>query len=264
MAFNLGNFAIQELILGIAEDFSGNMLYTLDQLTSASIEVSSDPQEITDKNGNVIKQIYRSKTATFTANSALISPNIMNASSGSEIKKGMQEVPKIAYVAAGNTLDVTDAIEGTVNMIGLYGNGANGKAYTYAETAAMISDNTLTAPAAGDGEPIQYVVKYMRNTDKAVKLSNSTDSFPKTVSLTFLAAIADPCSDSPRAAIVEIPSFQADPSVTISLDAESSEIEFTGSIQMNVCSCEKNLYNIYIVDEDLQITAGCSSEVVTP
>lgn len=58
MAFKLGNYAVKEVIYGVAQDFSGNLLYTLDQLTSAQVEVSSDPTEVTDKRGNIIRQIY--------------------------------------------------------------------------------------------------------------------------------------------------------------------------------------------------------------
>lgn len=58
MAFKLGNYAVKEVIYGVAQDFNGNLLYTLDQLTTAQVEVSSDPTEVTDKRGNVIRQIY--------------------------------------------------------------------------------------------------------------------------------------------------------------------------------------------------------------
>ena len=86
MGFKLGNYAVKEVIYGVAQDFNGNLLYTLDQLTNASIEVSSDPTEITDKHGNTIRQIYTNKQCTFTAQSALASPVLINAQSGSPIK----------------------------------------------------------------------------------------------------------------------------------------------------------------------------------
>ncbi len=58
MAFKLGNYSVKEVIYAVAQDFNGNLLYTLDQLTNAQIEVSSDPTEVTDKRGNIIRQIY--------------------------------------------------------------------------------------------------------------------------------------------------------------------------------------------------------------
>ena len=80
--FRLGNFNIDEIIQGAAEDFSGNLLYTLDQLSSASIEISSESQDITDKNGNIVRTIYKSKQGTFNATNAFLHPQIMNAASG--------------------------------------------------------------------------------------------------------------------------------------------------------------------------------------
>lgn len=34
--------------------------YSVDQLSNATITVTSDPREITDKNGNVVRRIYKS------------------------------------------------------------------------------------------------------------------------------------------------------------------------------------------------------------
>lgn len=269
MAFKLGNFAVQEVLYGIAEDFSGNILYTLDQLSSAQIEISSDPTEITDKSGNLIKQIYRSKNGTLTATSALLSPNVMNAGSGSEIQTATTakaiKMPKVDIVKAGGSIvldSTTDA--DSIKVIGLYGNGANGPALTK-DTAPVVDETfgydsstyTVTVPDAADDAPIQYLVKSEREVKEGIKMVNNANEFPKTVHLTLYVALADPCEDSPRAAYVYIPSFQADPSTTISFDSESTEVDFTGSLQVDYCGCEKQLYTIYFPKEDAVITTAC-------
>ena len=263
-------FAVQEVLYGIAEDFDGNLLYTLDQLSSASLEISSDPTEITDKNGNIIKQIYKSKTGTFTATSALLSPNIINAGSGSDIEKASKsapiEMPKVSVVKAGDKLDITGYKVGTVKAIGLFGNGANSAAMEAADVTAAISQDTagtdpidyFEAPAAStDEDPIQYLVTYMRDVEEGIKMANLANKFPKTVKLTLLVALADPCASEPKAAYVVIPSFQADPSMTISLDSESSEVDFTGALQTSYCSCAKELYEILIPNEDIVVASAC-------
>lgn len=61
MAFKLGNHYIDEILYGVAEK-NGNIDYVLDQLSSASIEISADSTDITDKKGNIIRTTYRAKT----------------------------------------------------------------------------------------------------------------------------------------------------------------------------------------------------------
>ena len=274
---SLGNFAIQEILYGVAEDFEGNLLYTLDQLSSANIEVSSDPTEITDKNGNIIRQIYRSKTATFTATSALLSPAILNAGSGSAITSGSQVMPKIEVVKAStpagtssaavpSTFDLTavNYKEGTLRIIGITTNGVSGNAMTEAQlvtaglitTDAQTSHKILTLPDKdASNEFDQYMIMLDRTVD-GEKLINRANEFPDTIRLTLYAAVVDPCDDQPKAAYIYIPSFQPDPSVTISLDAESTTIDYTGAIQVDYCEACKQLYTIFFPSENATITTA--------
>lgn len=266
MAFNLGNFAVKEIIYGVAQNFEDELLYTLDQLTSASIEISSDPIEITDKNGNVIRTIYQSKSGTFTASSALLSPVLMNAQSGSPMQIAASgaaiEMPFVTIVTAGSTVTATDAKTGTIHVMGLYNNGANGKVLAQGSTAVVdtsfawdSTNKTITVPASATGAPTKYLIKYDRDVEAGYKISNTASSFPDTIHLTLYVAIVDPCEDAYRAAYVYIPSFQPDPSVTINLDAESTETDFRGSLQIDYCdSVDKILYYIYFPDEDAVTT----------
>jgi len=57
MAFRLGNFSIDEILEGVAENFEGQILYSLDQLTNASIEITSESTDITDKKGKTLPNV---------------------------------------------------------------------------------------------------------------------------------------------------------------------------------------------------------------
>lgn len=268
MAFKLGNFAVKEIVMGVAQDFSDNILYTLDQLTSAQIEISSDPTEITDKRGNVIRNIYRSKSGTFTATSALLSPAVLQAQSGTLAQVADADnpiaMPRIEIIAPGKVLDVADAKEGTIHVIGTYNNGATGKALT-AGTSAVVdktyayddANHTITVPSKAEGAPDQYLVKYERDMTDGMKIANTADSFPDTIKLTLYAAIMDPCSDTYKSAYIVIPSFQPDPSTTISFDSDSQEVDFNGNLQISFCGCEKALYFIYFDNEDVVVAGAC-------
>lgn len=270
MAFRLGNFSIDEILYGTAQNFKDELLYTLDQLQTASIEISSDPTEITDKNGNVVRTIYKTKTGTFNSQNAFLHVAIMNAASGSEIEEATNEapivMPKIEIVPAGGSITLADAVEGSVHVIGLYGNGANSKNLTqstaadFAKLNFALADGTLTVPAAAEDAPIQYLVKYDRNSKSGMKLTNTVNKFPDTVRLTLFCSYVDPCADELKPCYVYLPSFMPDPSVTISLDRETQEMDFNGTLQMDYCSTAKSLYYIYFPDEEISVVTGTTTE----
>jgi len=269
MAFRLGNHSIDEVLYGVAQDFSDNLLYTLDQLSSASVEISVESTDITDKKGNVVRTIYKSKSGTFNSTNAFLHPAIMAAASGSAIENATEakaiRMPKILSINAGTTVDVEDAVEGTIHVLGLFGNGANdveltqGTEAVAGETYALV-DNKLTVPAKGDDAPTTYVIRYERNVESGMKIANVAGKFPNTVRMTFLCSYVDPCSDKLRPVYLYMPSFMPDPALTINLDADNQELNFNGTLQLDYCSgVDRLLYVLYYPDEDVTV-AGTSTD----
>lgn len=261
--FRLGNFSIDEIIQATAEDFDGNILYALDQLSSASIEISSESTDITDKNGNVVRTIYKSKTGTFNSTNAFLNPQIMAAGTGSAIENaGIGSaivMPKIEVIPAGATVALDATIDpDTLQVIGIFGAGANSEALTKAagsvaapgKYAFDADSHEITLPAAGANEPINYLVKYDREVTSGIKITNTADKFPQTVKLTLYCSYVDPCDDQLRAAYVVLPSFQASPETTVSLSSDEQEMDFNGSIQVDYCATSPALYYIYVPDEN--------------
>lgn len=249
MAFKLGNHYIDEILYGVAEK-NGNIEYALDQLSSASIEISAESTDITDKKGNIIRTTYRSKTGTFTATNALLHPAAINAQSGSPIQYassaagGAIVMPKIIVAPAVDSATETDRqvklgeyTDGSVRVIGLFGNGANDKPLSADAVAGMISgtgENTvITLPQKTADGPIQYLIKFERSVTSGAMLQNTTAVSSDLVKLTLFCAMGDPCQDSLRPCYVVIPRFAADPSMTISLDAETQEIDFSGNLNVD-------------------------------
>ena len=251
MAFRLGNIAIDEILYGVIQNFDDEIVGVLDQLSAATIEISSDPREIVDKNGNVVRTIYKSKTGTFNATNAFLHPVSMNAQSGSEIVTGIiDDMPRVEIVPAGASISVADAKEGTIRVVGLCGNGAN-VLFTSTEVLGFVNDNNeFTAPESeGKDSPVKYVVKYEREAN-GVKLVNTADSFPSTSKLTLYCSYVDLCEEDLRPCYVYIASFMADPNMSISLDSEAQEMDFNGTLQVDYCSGEKLLYAIYFPEDD--------------
>lgn len=271
MAFRLGNFSIDEIIQATAETFGGELLYSLDQLSEASIEIASESTDITDKNGNVVRTIYQNKTGTFNSTNAFLHPQIINATTGSKIENAtttapITDAPKFEVLVAGKTGYSLDAniVDDSLQVIGLYGNGANSKALTAADPGDDPAFNvdtlegtyaydstakTISLPAAATDAPTNYLVKYNRSYTSGIKISNNVKDFPDTVKLTLYCSYVDPCDDSLKALYVVLPSFQASPETTLQLNRGEQSMDFNGSIQTDYCGSEQVLYIIYIPDE---------------
>ena len=269
MSFILGNHTIDEILEAVSTSFDGTeFYYSVDQLQNASIAITSDPREITDKKGNIVRRIYTSKNGEFNATNAFLHPALMNAASGSDIEKASStkkiDMPKIEIVAPGTVIndDTTDFSDAKV--VGIYGNGANSEPLTKSTSAASFDDGTykvadgkLTVPATGSTTgvdyPTSYLVMYTREVESGIKLSNLADKFPSACKLTLYVSYVDPCKEELRPAYVVIPNFMPDPAMTLNLSSENQEVDFNGTLQVDYCGegGKKVLYYIYYPDENI-------------
>lgn len=60
--FKLDDVIIDRIQMGVATDFNDNPLYTLTQLQDASISVTAESVDATDRDGVLIKRFWRGKT----------------------------------------------------------------------------------------------------------------------------------------------------------------------------------------------------------
>lgn len=259
--FKLDDLIIDRIQVATAEDFSGNVLYTLTQLQEATIDISAESNDITDKDGNIVKRFWRAKTGEFTATNAFINLNILGEEAGSgKIEASATKkitAPGIVIAKASDGASVTLAnVSGTPKVYGLETNGTLGVAFqtggTATATTFTFDDQTgvLTIPTSNDY--VQYLIRYDRElTSGAVEMTNQADKFPRTIRLILKVLCVDPCSaDTLRAAYVDIPSFQVSPESSFSLSADNQTIDFNGQLQVDYCDPKKKLYSIYVVEDD--------------
>lgn len=275
MAIKLGNIAIDEILYGISRDFSGNILYTLDQLQNASIEITSESSDITDKKGNIVRRVYKSKQGTVNAENAFLNPMIMNNASGSDIKVATAtapiNMPRIELIGAGSAAYTLDANvdASTIKVKALFANGINGEDLTKITTGDPTYDEStstytylydatnkkITVPASGSGKPLSYFVMYTRSRTEGFKMENLANKFPVAQDLTFYCSYIDPCNDTPRACYVNIPSFSPSPETTLSFNSDEQNMSFNGNINVNYCATDPVLFVVYFPLEDAITTA---------
>lgn len=61
MAFKFDDIVIDRIQMAIAEKSDGTLLYTLTQLSEATIETTAESKEARDANGSLIKTFYQGK-----------------------------------------------------------------------------------------------------------------------------------------------------------------------------------------------------------
>ena len=200
------------------------------------------------------------KSGEFSCTNALLNFNVLGQESGSGKQiaslQNTIEMPKIIKVSTGQSLTLAGYVTDSIKVYGISTNGTMGKEYTKSTTAsatefAITSGGVFTAPTS-DAEDMTFIVKYQRTVSEGIAIHNSADRFPGTIRLTLKVIGVDPCSaDTVRAMYIEFPSFQVSPEVDLTLQTDSG-IAFNGTLQVDYCSEDKALYNIYFAPEDTE------------
>lgn len=135
----------------------------------------------------------------------------MEATSGSTKQVASSSVkiqmPKIMIV--NKTVDpitLTGLVEGTVHVNALENNGTMGKAYIQSSTPSatefgIASTNQLSLPT--DSEATRFVVKFEREVESGVRISNQANKYPQTIKLTLKCLGVEPCSPDVLRVIVK-------------------------------------------------------------
>lgn len=259
MSFRLGDKIYKEILYFYTEDLTTeNPLYVLTQLNGASVEITAESTEVNDKNGNLVKKIWKSKAGSFSATNAFVNMNVISASSGSTpifaSSDNKVTMPRMLHVKAGTEVDITGYVAGSVKVSQYYGDGSIGKTYELDTTAGAdkfsISTETkkLTLPTDPDVE--MYFVKYLREVEKGALITNRADQFPSSVRAIMKATYYNPCKKNElKADYIEFPSFQVSPETTFPIDSDSATMDFKGDLEIDYCGGEKVLYNVYDADE---------------
>ena len=261
-AINFDSLVIDRVVDGWFEDKNQNLLAVLDQLSSLSINVSSETKDKTDAQGSLIKRYYTSKSVEVSGENAVLSLNLMSIQTGSD--KVMNEnvvLPRILMLNASEspiTLPETP-IEGTVMVYGTYDNGLPNIDAPYTAGAAA-DDNvyvlttvdgvtTLTAPTNATAT-IQVKYDYQVAADKsAIRVNQYASEFPKECKATFRVLCSDVCDpETVRALYVVFPRFQMSPDFDWTIDTESAQ-PFSGTAFKDYCGKEQLLFYVALAED---------------
>lgn len=274
MSFRLDDVIIDRIQMAVAMDFNDNPLYTLTQLSDATISVSAESTDAVDRDGTLIKRFWRGKTGTFSAENAMLNINVVGAMSGQgrEVATASNAIvmPAIKIVKAGtvtanlNSASSTDNITSTyiadsAKVVGMANNGAM-STNVYSPTTGTVGadtfkvvDGVITLPTAdtnGKFADDQFVITYNRTVTSGYAVVNRSDKFPQTVRLLLKVLYVDPCTaDTLRSGLILLPSFQVSPEVEITFSTDGT-ITYSGDLQTDYCGSEKVLYKMFFAEAD--------------
>ena len=272
MAFKLGDVIVDRLQFGYGAKSNGTPLYALTQLTQANIDITADSTDINDKDGNLVYRKYTGKKGEVTATNAFLNLAVVETISATDAEIATEDkgivMPMIQIVKAGETLDITGYVDGSIHVNALSAKGSMGKdefkkgsaaaatEYAIKHTEASGEPNNTPAsdvltPPKAEGET-QYIVKYKKTIKSGAKITNSGKKFPKSHELFFKALVVDKCeTDVLKAAIIHIPSFMPSPEFSLALQGgDSQTMDYKGSMMLNACSTDGELFSIYYIDEE--------------
>lgn len=275
MAFKLGDVIIDRLQFGYGAKSNGTALYALTQLKEASIDITADSTDITDKDGNLVYRKYSGKKGEVNAQNAFINLAVVETLSATDAEIATEDngivMPIITTVDAGKAIDITDVVTKTVTgtdgdvttyevvVNSLSAKGSMGDEYkiatgdtaTETEYAIKVEDGKTMLYAPTNADETQYIVKYKKTVHSGAKITNTGDKFPTSHELYFKALVVDPCDkESLRAAVVYIPSFMPSPEFSIALQGgDSQTMDYKGAMMLDTCSTNKELFSIYFIDE---------------
>lgn len=272
MAFKLGDTIVDRVQFAYGAKSSGTPLYVLTQCSNANIEITADSTDIKDRDGNLIYRKYSGKTGTVTITNAFFNTSIVETLSAADADiataEHTVEMPMMKLVKAGETLDITGYVEGSVIVSALGANGTLGKEYKLgAGMAASATEFAVKHTDAVQGESatpakdelipptdkdeVQYFVKFKKLVTSGAKITISGDKNPKAHELFLKALIVDPCDkENYKAVVIYIPSFMPSPELTMALEGgDSQTMEFTGAMMLDYCSTNKELCSVFVVDE---------------
>jgi len=256
MGFDVNNFIIDRVIRGVMTSTAdGSVLWSLNQIKSPKLAMTSDTVEATDAIGISIATFERAKKATFSGENAVFDLSLLAAQMGT--------AKKVAAVGSLITAPVFDTLDIAVNKVVLSktpvvaptqvyvlnSDSTLGKEYTSGVSATGTNflyesgTKTITLPTGVTG---QVFVKYEYTTSTAVEVSNKATEFPKAGEFILEILGVDVCDPTTLIyAYLIFPSAKLSAATDLSFETEMSQA-FELACQQDYCSTTKELWKLII------------------
>ena len=229
------------------------------QIENPSLETSADGTDVTDAMGSVITTFYNAQTGTFSFDNSLFSLDLAASQFGT--KKEVATTDNKIVVPVSETITVSADHKAVLKYIPvgtpsaeikyvkvINGDNTFGKTYELGVTA---TDNKFTLDAGTktitlpDDVTGRVFVDYERESEKAVKVTKTTDSIPEVKMLKINVLFHPVCNTNQSiAGVIVCPRAQIDPSsVQLNLTSDGKH-SASYMLKKDYCSEEGKLFDI--------------------
>lgn len=242
---NLNNFVVDRIVRAVGKSKEDKVLFAINQVTNASLNVTSETAEAVDALGTPIAVFNRAKTAEFSAENALFDLNLMATQAGGKKVTASADAPVVAPafdIVEEGKLKHTPIDADAVKFYTVNGDGSLGE--EVARTGVTIEGTTVTG-LTGDA---QVMAVYEYNAENAVEVVNSATEFPKACELVLEVLGCDVCNQEELIyAYLIFPNFKISPDFDWSIATDGAH-PFSGQAMQNYCDTKKELYRLVIVE----------------
>jgi hypothetical protein len=230
---------------------TGELLWSLNQIQSPSLNMESETVEATDALGTPIMSFDRSKSCTFSAENAIFDLSLLAEQVGTEAKTEVRNIPVFETLTVEDgavTLNNTP-VDAVAYVYVVNGDGSLGTEYAVNDEK---TDFTVS------GKKITFNVEIENGTQifasyeyegKATYVMNSANNFPKAGKFVMEVLGRDVCDSTTEIyAMLVLPSAKLSASTDISFETEMTQ-GFELTAQQNYCSATNELFTL-IIPED--------------
>lgn len=268
MNFNINDLIIDRPLRGTLFDkASGDVIFTIDQISDPSLECTTEAAEVRDAIGNLITEFERSKNASFTGSNALVNLGLMAAQFGSDKELASSDnkivTPRYEMIELGATsgevnTTITLNNEPTEDLKYIYRLAPDKSIAEKYEVGATPTTNfsvngkVVTLPTSPEfTAKDRFGVWYKYEADGSenlgsVKISNTAETFSKGGVFDLEVLFADVCNPNIKYhGHVVSQNAKMDGNVTIGLNNEAAH-GFTVKIMQDYCETQRNLFDIFV------------------
>ena len=267
----ISNLVIDRILRGVMfSTTTREALWSVSQISSFSISVTTDSQDAVDSTNTPIMTFYRAKQCEITAENALWDLGLFAAQGGGNNALVSSSSTNKFSVPIFDEIELTSATSATLThtpllptgatyavpyVYALNGDGSMGKklvAGASAEAGVFAQSGTTLTFAADEfavGDTIIAFYEYEANGTagtQAVKLQNTAKDFPKAGKFVLEVLCCDPCSKSDLYyAYLIMPSATLAPDVDLDFSTDATH-SFTLRAQQDYCDKQKLLYSLIV------------------
>lgn len=261
MAFNIDNLIINRALSGSMIDReNGEALYSLNQITEPSLEVTGEQAEVVDAVGTRVAVFDRSKAASLTGSNAFVNMGLAAAQFGStkeiadESNKILVPVREILVVGDGLkvTLGAAAVTSEPIAVSAMTLDGGLTTSFQMGETVSagkftLTQQNKVITFNTGDVKVGDKVtVLYKKESAEAVQIENRADMFTKGGEFWLEVLFCDPCNTNVEYhGFLVFPNAKMTNETTIDFNNEATH-GFTIEANQDYCDEEKKLFYIVV------------------